>query len=271
MWYKHAVWCQCASTTTAVLTIATFVSMRSFSVGVDLYWTLILGIQCVVQFFAAEHQHIGITPSQWHQIEERRSYASKWLLVGWSLVHWSTWNCAIITTLAGASTRIPWRFRKKIHIYIIPVASLLLFLYAPTYIDRWIRFVPWILCQRIRRGIPLKNTSTADMAIRRHYFWRAMAILTESYVYWSFRCLHRFPHRMRWSSLIMAHSATVMALIWCHYNVAPTRVSSNSIIQREDPSHWMAASVVSAKKCPMCASRLTALDVESSFGEKMNM
>lgn len=267
MWNKHAVWCQCASTATAVLALAAVASTRTFSAGADLYWAMVLATQCVAQFFAAEHSHIVKTPEQWHAFEQKRSYACRWLFVGWSIMHWSVLNGLVITTLACIAAAVPRRWTHKHHRYILPLWSILSFIHGPLHPRTWGRALPWFICERYRRNVRLHNTSTAGAAIRRQYAWRAAGILAESCTYWSFRCTQRFPHTFRWFPVFVAVIIVAIAAAVCHRWIAPTRVSSNSIIQTNCVGHWMAASIVSAQQCAVCTRRLTALDVESSFSE----
>ena len=57
----------------------------------------------------------------------------------------------------------------------------------------------------------------------------------------------------------------ILSFFWCKYNVKETKISRNAIIR--DQGHGMAASLTAAQKCNVCKKCLTALDMESSFGE----
>ena len=266
MWNKHAVWCQCASTATAVLGISSIVSIRFFSVYSDVYWAIVLGTQFLVHFFASEHSRIVLTPEQWHTFEEKRSYACTWLVVGWAIVHWTLPNSLLVTLVACASTLVPRRHRVKHQRFILPCLTVVMFVLSPTSPRIWGRTVPVVLCHWRTYKIRLKNTSLADMAIRRQYLWRSASIISEALLYWSLRCTHRFPHVFRWSAPCVAFVVVILACVWCSLYVAPTRISANSIIQSDRPGHWMAASAGLAHQCSVCAKSLSALDVEASFG-----
>lgn len=265
---KHAVWCQCASVCTFLLACACICSIRTFSINIDLYWSFVLCLQCLAQFCAAEHMlFFGRTPAYWHDMEDKRSYACKWIIAGWSFFMWSNINALFVTLSGVASTFVPWKYRRKHQYLILPVVSAILLLNSPLHIRTWSRTIPFVVCERVRRTIRLKNTSTADLPIRRQYFWRACGICAESILYWSFRCTHRFPHTIRYTGVLVSLLAVLLAFVYCHYNIAPTRVSANSIIKSDNTKHWMAASIEAAKKCTICAGGLSALDVESSFKE----
>ena len=267
MWNKHAIWCQCASVASAVLTLAALVSVRTFSASIDLYWTTILGAQCVAQFFAAEHTHLGYTPEQWHIFEQKRSLACHWLVAAWSVFHWTNSRALFVSTLACMVAVLPLRWTRKHQRYILPATTLLVCVRAPLHLRTWTRTLPWLISQHYCRRVRLHNTSMAGTAIKQQYAWRAAAILAESCLYWSFRCTQRFPHTFRWGPLWTALCAVLLAAAICQRWVAPTRVSHNAIIQSGAAGHWMAASIASAQRCSACAKRLTALDVESSFHE----
>lgn len=266
MWNKHAIWCQCASVASGILAVAALVSMRSFSVSVDMYWAIILGSQCVVQFFAAEHTHIGYTPEQWHTFEQKRSLACRCLIAAWSVFHWTSVRSILITAFACIIMALPARYTQRHQHYILPLTTLYV-CFNGTLVLTFFTLAWWI-SERYCRCQSLYNTSMADNSIKYQYAWRALSILAESFLYWSFRCTQRFPHTFRWGPTWIALVAVFMATAVCQRWVAPTRVSHNAIIQAGDLRHWMAASIVSAQRCSVCAQRLTALDVESSFHEK---
>jgi hypothetical protein len=113
----------------------------------------------------------------------------------------------------------------------------------------------------------LENKSMASPHMRSMYGAKASTIILESLCLWGLRCAHRFPYTMRWTPVWLSVIAIVGACAWCICFVKDTCVSRNAVFKCTNPLHMPAASMVAAKACPDCQACLTALDMESSFGE----
>lgn len=260
MFKKQAVWCQCASIISAVFAGACIVSIQETSYYQDIIWFLIFGINALIHFTAAEHATIGfIDVTMLITIE-------KWL----DLINCTT---IFIYNLPLPGSMIPIVYLILPYVLfkagpkIEPIITALILCIQLNW------FVTILACVYLLAKVLSKEwftktnrCSIAGTEIRRAYLWKTVWRVSLYIILWQIRCQNRFPSTLRWRPIILAFVWEMISMIYCHYNVLPTIVSNNAIIQYNE-LHPMAASLKAAHNCPICRRYLTALDMESSFGD----
>lgn len=261
MWNKFAVWCQCALVMPATMALASVMSVQSMTWSHDIYWSLFLGIRCTVQFISAEHASLIVDADAWQRFDHIQTLVVIGCIYVWHLTQWPLhWHVAslllFITILSVVPRRPPTKFQA-----LLPITAYRV-LYVPTT-----PLVPLVLARFMEERALVKSvgTSTADNALREVYAAKSAGILFESVCLWSIRCGHRFPYTMRWTPVSVSVLGVLLACAWCHCCVRDTHCSRNAIIRRR--GHGIAASLTAARACTTCNACLSALDMESSFGE----
>lgn len=254
MYEKHAVWCQCAVVFTFVLAVSSTMSVQHLTLAVDVYWSGVFMTLAFLQFAIAEHAPIfGVTQTSWLKLQPNTfAYA---VLLTWSFTSWQGMVACVHVPVLAAALR--WRNPKVVLVAACAVRTVvswdtcLLALYA-------------LLALR-HRPPSILNKSMASREQKQRFLRKSVEIWLQSVALWLVRCEHRFPHVVRRTPMVTGVVAIVLALVWCHLNVAKTRVSQNAIIVGD--GHGMAASLAAAEACPICCQHLTALDMESSFSD----
>ena len=261
MWYKHSVWCQCVLSIPILLSLSTIASTQTITFDMDIFWSFIFLISTTIQFIEAEHGFLFKPPDFWKKINDIRTNIILYIILIWSFTQWSMKYYLYSLVITGIISFITQTYHKNIYtlaalvpvIFIMPYYTIFIFMYGTCL---------YLKDYYFKKSV---GTSIADMPIRFAYANKAMAILFESIILWSIRCNHRFPHTFRWKPFITGLFVFTLSFFWCKYNIKETKVSRNAIIH--DIGHGMAASLTAAQKCNICKKCLTALDMESSFGE----
>lgn len=258
MYDKHAVWCQCALVFTIVLAVASFLSIQSMTLAVDVYWSVLLIQFALVRFILAEHAPVfGISTLTWFKLHPNTVVYT--VILSWSVTRWnSTMALVHIPLLAGAIL-----FKKSDLVLLLATVVRMC-----TSWDACLCALLVLMGLQKRRP-SVRNKSIASWEQKRRFALMTSEILAQSVALWTLRCEHRFPHAMRWTPVFAATFGVLMAVVWCHFNVANTSVSHNAIIVEN--GHGMAASLKAANACPGCRKNLTALDMESSFSDSSDI
>ena len=266
MWKKHAVWCQCAAAMPAVMAMATILSIQSLTWTQDIYWGAMFSIQAVIHLIVAEHGPCIWSAVQWQTIELKRVFVTSMILWLWHTTQWpvSQHLMSHVLILAATLWKRTWDCPKwHIAIYGMLAMYVLLFQY------QWSMLTLLTLTKAYEQWLrnQLNRNSMASSCMRWMYGAKAASIVIESLCLWSLRCAHRFPYTMRWTPLWLSTVAICLACVWCVCFVKDTSVSRNAVFKHSHLLHMPAASMIAAKACPECQRCLTALDMESSFGE----
>lgn len=254
MYNKHAVWCQCAVVFACVLAASSGLSIQYLTVGVDIYWSIVLTILAALHFILAEHAPVfGISTQRW--MKWHPSAMAHAILLVWSTSRWQTTVAWLhLPFLVGA-------LRLKQADMVLACACLV----RVVFVWDVCLFVMLLLLAVGQYRPKLINKSIASREQKQRFMVKSVQIFLQSVALWYIRCEHRFPHVVRKTPLVAGFVCVVGAIMYCHFFVAPTKVSHNTIIVGR--GHGMAASLTAAQKCPICRQHLTALDMESSFSE----
>lgn len=252
MYLKHGVWCQCASVFTFVLAASSVLSLQHLTLTVDVYWSLVLLVVASLHFILAEHAPVfGFFTETWFKLHPDSMVHA--CLFGWSLMRWQP-TAGYVGLAVVASALL---YRKPVHVLVVACATRFVLTW-----DACLLTMLALLATYYRRP-DVRNKSIASREQKQRFLIKSTQILLQSVALWLLRCEHRFPHVVRWTPIISGLVGIGVAAVWCHFNVAVTRVSRNAIIV--DVGHGMAASLKAAEACPVCSRHLTALDMESSF------
>lgn len=266
MWRKHAVWCQCAAVMPAVMAMATVLSIQTLTWTQDLYWSILFTIEAVIQLIVAEHGTVIWNASQWQTIELKRIFATSMILWLWHTTQWPISQHFISHLVIFAATfwKRTWD-QPQWHITIYGALSLYVILFKYQWSILTLLTMAKAYEQWLRKKLPKKSMASPYM--RWIYGTKATTIVLESLCLWGLRCAHRFPYTMRWTPVWLSIITIGGACLWCVCFVKDTHISRNAIFKCSHLLHMPAASMIAAKACPECQTCLTALDMESSFGE----
>lgn len=260
MYNKQAVWCQCVSVAHAIFAAAAIASIQNISMGIDLFFGILLIITTLAHFGTGEHVRIGpIDPEKMQLIEICVSRAVASIAICWQLPIESHLYLHLFSV---GLWFVLLRFRFK-YIWIVSAVfcvfkmTRMLFFVAPLWAVSKIYYEK---CFENSKG-----QSYASIYLKNAYLFKSIFILMESVIIWHLRCIHRFPGTIRWKPVLMAIFSIGTACLYCTFNVLPTKISNNAIVGHGN--HKMAASLSAAEKCPQCKRNLSALDMESSFDD----
>lgn len=259
MYYKHAVWRQCASVIPILMAMATTLSIQPITFSNDVYWSIILCCSATIQFIAAEHGPFYFTTDTWQKLQQHRNFVIRCMMTTWSLAQFNiSQHIMLIPFFCGCSLFL----QKHYNFILLPVV---LWDIVTINTKSWIPI--YFVLTQLREMMFDKSvgTSIASPPIRQAYGLSAVLIVIESIILWSIRCQYRFPYTFRWTPFIASVIGCILASAWCSISIKDTKVSRNAIIQER--GHGMAASLTAAEKCPVCCKCLTSLDMESSFGD----
>lgn len=261
MWLKHGIWCQCILVGHSILAVACLMSMQNMTLALDVYWSVVFSVVALLQWIAVEHgSTFDIEPVVWQTVSAHVDRFIPILLSAWSIQTWTATTMPVVAILSAAMTCVP------IH----PMTSFALSFLVKTAFEPDVLIVLWIVNGALRwykqqSRLKMLHTSLAGAPIRHFYGSKALIHFVDALLMWVIRCEHRFPHTIRWSQPCCAVVAIGCAIAYCHSHVAQTRVTRNVIIQ--SVGHTIAASLNAAEACPTCSKYLSALDMESSFGD----
>lgn len=262
MWYKHAVWCQCAVVFHLILAGAALLSCQGMTLFVDMYWSVVLIIGALIQFVAAEHSDFWEIPAdRWIRLETLRALWIQCVLGLWHLFRGSPLTITTGTLVIGGLVmvhRIPpfacFCCVACIHCYMaLGQISWIWCIWGFTLFRRY-------KCERMIVGKSLSNPVMRELQL-----YKSVSILAEAICIWQVRCAHRFPHTFRWTPFFVSMCGFGVGMAYCTRYVANTLVSRNAIIS--NVGHGIACSYTAAQKCKVCLQCLTSLDMESSFSE----
>jgi len=242
MYDKHAVWCQCSAITYFVLGLSIFSSSMIWSH--DSLWGILFLSLGLVRFCNAEHAPIfGISIDWWVFINNKTS-AFVIGLIGWRTLWWY---------LLPVCIAIPHRQEL-----LLPAFVLLQLLHGT---------IDFTTLYAVVKNVPIRivGKSMASKEQKMRFAQFSIQNVLEALVLWNYRCSQRFPFTFRTKPVVCSCFGVCLAIVYCHLYVSPTKVSQNSIITKG--GHGVAASLTAAVACEICASTLTSLDMESSFGE----
>lgn len=259
MWHRHAVWCQCALTMPAIITLASAMSVQGLTWDIDMYWTLLLGANTFVQFVAAEHGKLKWGPEIWQRVDAQRHVVLSAALLLWYCTHWPVYVHMLADSFFVIASIQVWAWGLEISCAVATIVTIC--------VNLWTPLPAYCACLYLTNMYFEQSiqTSSAGIPIRMAYGAKAARILLETVLIWSVRCTHRFPHTIRWTPIMVGILAIALAGLWCMNRVKPTKVSRNAVIVSK--GHGLAASLQAAYECPVCQSCLTSLDMEASFGE----
>jgi hypothetical protein len=255
---KHAIWCQCVTIFHVAITLACISSFQNITKGPDIFWSTVCVINTIVLFVEAEHAPIVFTTDTWQTIN---NYREK---IIWSV--FATFNgpknpliyqCFAILLIFICFQKLP--FLWSISIFGIS------FFWGSWSVKLLFCIYVFAIYQRHRLFHSVINQSIAGTNLKKAYAAKSIHIFLEGIFIWYLRCLHRFPHEFRWKNVFIGMVAVFLSFLYCSFRVKKTKTSRNAIIKSY--GHGMAASLTAAKACPVCRQCLTALDMESSFGD----
>ena len=253
MWNKHFTWPQIAIVQYFVFAGSSALSIQKISGRQDIFWTIIFLIVGTVHFITEEHGHpLQISADKWQQIHRKIIFGVQTLI---ALAPWGPRDCTYMCFVLGIGFILS----------IFKVKQIKMAQQALTIINlNWLFMIQFVL----EKGVTYKldKRSFADIRLKWYQLKKALIILLEVYQLWCIRCYSRFPMNIRWTPIIVGIIAQIMAMVYVTVSIAKTSVSNNAIISQLE-EHNIAVSFKVANKCPTCLKYISALDMESSFGE----
>jgi len=245
---KHAVWCQCASVLTSTLALSSIMSVQNITWKQDIYWSVVLVATAFLETTVAEH---GFNP----QILTKLS----------SL--WSGMVYMLIVTGNGGTFHYVGSIIGAVVGAVVPQHSYLILCLG---LVRRPTFFCCLLVSKLAAEYQYKEKmkmavgkTTDSILVKQALAAKTVGILSQTLLLWHLRCCDRFPHIYRWTPLLCGVLAMGCGIYWCHCYIAPTSVSHKSVIK--SVGHGLTPSLLAAKKCPVCSSCLTHLDIEDVF------
>lgn len=248
LFHKHAIWCQCASLISTTLALSALFSMQRITWNQDIYWSIVLGTTTFLNITVAEH---GFRP------EIMAKIASVWSGIVYMLIvtgnnNWFSYVGTIIGMIIGA---------------IVPQYSYLILLLALFSYPSGLTIVLIVKVSAEYKYKDLLNSvvgkTTANINVKKAIGAKAIGIVSETLLLWHLRCHYRFPHLYRWTPVVYSLCMCSCGIVWCHYYIAPTVVCRKSVIRAI--GHGLTPSLQAAKKCKVCSSTITHLDIEDVF------
>jgi len=259
MYYKHAVWRQCASVIPIVMATATTMSIQPITFSNDVYWTMVMWFSNTISFMAAEHGRLYFTSDTWQTLQQHRNFVIRCIITTWTLAQLDISQHFMLLPLFCCGSLI---IQQHYNAILLPA---ILWDMAALNVKPFIPLYFTLTHMREKMFEKTIGTSIASPPLRQAYGLSAATIVVESVIVWSIRCQHRFPYTFRWTPFIVSLVGCLVACMWCSVSIQNTRVSRNAIIQKR--GHHMAASLTAAENCPICCKCLTSLDMESSFDD----
>lgn len=255
---RQAIWCQCAIIVHATLTLTCYASIQKMSMDMDIASAVILTMSLVIHFCSAEHVDTGpITPVDWLKMENKlESFILATVFIGVLPIQSHLYLTVLVLVFSVLVYYIPDTLSYSL-------VSLTVMYYAPMIMIPVV--IIWALAKnRYEKWFKETNgTPFSGNEIKMAYAWKSVFILTEAFLLWYVRCIHRFPGTIRWHPLILACLSSLIGCLYCSYYRLPTVVSHDAIIVSS--SHQMAASLTAATACSHCKQHIESLNIESTF------
>lgn len=256
---KHGIWCQTSLVLPTIMSIASTLSCQQLTLHTDMYWSFLFWAVTCIDFMAAEHGPFGASVRLWQTLRKQSRFVIHCVMATWSMTQWPVYqHVCCLPIFWGTSILL-----QQHHSIVLFFAIIVSFLFGKP----WVAMLLYWICESGSEYLfsRLKGSSLADLPIRNAYGYRALGILFKAMALWSLRCLYRFPYTFRWTPVCLGCICIGLVTGWASTHIQNTQVSRNAIVKRS--GHDIAASIFAARKCPECQSCLTALDMESSFGE----
>ena len=256
---KHAVWCQCAIVFHISITLACISSFQNITAMPDIFWSVLCLFNTVCLFSESEHAPVAsISIDQWQKINSEREKLILATFAVINVVYWPFQYQIMAVIVLFFCFKMFWSHWA--------LATVAICLFWDNMVVKIIFSVYIIAIYNKEKYFKaVIEQSIASPMLKRAYAWKSMQIFTEGLILWYLRCLHRFPHIFKWKNVYIGICGVILSMIYVEYMVKETVVSRNAIIKSY--GHGMAASLASANACPICRKCLTALDMESSFGD----
>ena len=253
MFNKQAVWIQIALTGHLTFVLSCILSIQGMSLKQDLIWSLIFTVTSIIPCIVAEHGFYNINIDTMVTISHYIDSTTDILVVIGSQITINWFNICLITIVGISKQKLPVKYTRwfllvgLIHGYsflsVLILCRLLLQYKQLTFLNQCI------------------TNTHATIFLKKSVGCKTLNILVEGYILWQMRCLHRFPHRLRYTPLCFAFISICSAIVYCYYYIADTKTSQKSVIQ-EITDHGIHPSYNAILQCESCKKCLTNIDVE---------
>ena len=258
MFNKQAVWIQTAVCCHITFFLACMLSFQTFSFKQDAIWTLLFALTSFFHFTVAEHCDFG--KLKLSTIMNVAYYFDSFLHVlivfgCFISVNWT--NLLFLFIFSVCLRKIPQRYSQWVFMVIL-LNGIQLYTFLVLFS---------VAMQYKRRQYLNKSVSHchATIYLKKSVACQAVYVLLQAFILWMVRCESRFPHKLRYTPLIIAMVITICATIHCHYNVLETFVSVTSSIKSVNPYHPLTPSMNAIMQCEECRKHLSNIDVEDSI------
>ena len=262
MFNKQAVWIQTAVCCHITFFLACMLSFQTFSFKQDAIWTLLFAMTFFLHFTVAEHCDFG--KLKLSTIMNVAYYFDSFLhvLMVWGCfvsVNWT--NILFLFLFSVCIRKMPQRYSQWVFMVILLNG-----------IQLYTFLVLFSVALQYKRQQYLKLTVRqchATIYLKKSVACQAVYVLLQAFILWMVRCESRFPHKLRYTPILIAMVASVCAIVYCHYCVLETLVSEKSSITSVNPHHPLTPSMNAIMQCEQCRKQLSNIDLEDSVKDNV--
>lgn len=251
---KQAVWIQIVSCSHLVFFLACLLSFQSISLKQDSIWTILFGFSSFLHSVVAEHCAIGQVKLS--TILVMYHYFSPFIDILVAIgcyfpINWT--NLFLMTILSLCLHQIPHKYSRWFLIF-----GLLNGITGYSLLISCRLFLQYKRQQFLHACL---NQSQASIYLKKSVACKTGDVIVEALLLWSIRCESRFPHKIRYTPILIAAIAIISAAVYCQYTIAETKVSEKStIILIGD--HCLTPSFHAILHCEQCQKCVTNVDIE---------
>lgn len=262
MFKKQAVWIQIAVCCHVTFFLACMLSFQTFSFKQDSIWTLLFALTSFNHFMVAEHRDFG--KLKLSTIMDVAYYFDSFLhvlMVFGCLISVNWTNLFFLLVISVSLRKIPQRYSQCVVLVILSnglnlYTLLVLFCVALQYKRR----------QYLNKSV---SQCHATIYLKKSVGCKALSVTLQAFLFWGIRCESRFPHKLRYTPILIAMIATVCAIVYCHYYVLSTKVTETSTITYVTINHPLTPSMNAIMGCEECRKHLSNIDIEDSVKDNV--
>jgi hypothetical protein len=258
MFNKQAVWIQTAVCCHVTFFLACLLSFQNISFKQDAIWTLLFAFSSFLHFTVAEHRGLG--KLKLSTIMDVAYYLESFLhvLMVWGCMISVNWtNIFYMIVMSVCIRKMPQRYSQWVFMVVLLNG-----------INLYTFLVLFSVAMQYKRRQYLKLSVTqchATIYLKKSVACQALYVLLQAFILWVVRCESRFPHKLRYTPILIAMIATIFATIHCHYYVLETKISEKSSISSVNINHPLTPSMNAIMGCEECRKHLSNIDVEDSI------
>jgi hypothetical protein len=258
MFNKQAVWIQTAVCCHITFFLACILSFQTFSFKQDSIWTLLFALTSFLHFTVAEHRDfVNLKLSTIMDVAYYLESFLQVLMVFGCFVSVNWTNLLFLFLFSVCIRKMPQRYSQWV-VLVVLLNGMNLYTFLVLFC---------VAMQYKRRQYLNKSVSQchATIYLKKSVACQALYVLLQAFILWVIRCESRFPHKLRYTPILIAMIATVSAIVYCHYYVLETLVSVTSTISSVNTYHPLTVSMNAIMQCEQCRKHLSNIDLEDSI------